>query len=177
MRNAYDPARGIVAIPYVIQDDTARTVTTYDAAGTVTSTRPYTAAEHTAADIAAQAAAQAAVQSTLAADTTADLTKLRASIDALAVLLGDEATANSLRAIIGPTGAAAGTGSLRALKAQTNANVVLAASIKGLIDLSITLAQRQIDAAQADRRIARQTLRLARAMVGDYGTADVGSDI
>ena len=138
--------------------------------------RPYTAAENAAADAyAAQAAAQA-VQTQLTTDTSADLAKLRASIDALAVLLGDEATTNSLRAIIGASGATAGTGSLRALKAQTAANVVTAASIKALIDLVISLAQRTIDAAQADRRIARQTLRLARQMVGDFSTADVGSD-
>lgn len=50
MRSAYDPARGIIAIPYVIQDDTTRTVSTYDETGAVTSTRPYTAEESAAAD-------------------------------------------------------------------------------------------------------------------------------
>lgn len=50
MRSAYDPARGIVATPYVIQDDTTRTVTAYDETGKVTSTRPYTADENAAAD-------------------------------------------------------------------------------------------------------------------------------
>ena len=50
MRSAYDPARGIVATPYVIQDDTTRTVTAYDETGKVTSTRPYTADENTAAN-------------------------------------------------------------------------------------------------------------------------------
>ena len=60
MRSAYDPARGIVATPYVIQDDTTRTVTAYDESGAVTATRPYTADENAAADAAvAQAAAQA----------------------------------------------------------------------------------------------------------------------
>ena len=60
MRSAYDPARGIVATPYVIQDDTTHTVTAYDESGAVTATRPYTADENAAADAAvAQAAAQA----------------------------------------------------------------------------------------------------------------------
>lgn len=38
------------------------------------------------------------------------------------------------------------------------------------------LADLLIADAQATRRIARQTLRLARAMVGDYSTADVGTE-
>ena len=76
---------------------------------------------------------------------------------------------------MGPAGAAAGTGSLRALKAQTNTAVVTAASVKALIDLNITLAQRSIDDAQAGRMVAHQTLRLARAMVGDYTSTDVGA--
>lgn len=121
------------------------------------------------------ARAQAASAATLTADTTADLTKLREAIDALAVLLADDTTAGSIRAVMGPAGAAAGTGSLRALKAQTNTAVVTAASVKALIDLNITLAQRSIDDAQAGRRVARQTLRLARAMVGDYTSTDVGA--
>ena len=77
---------------------------------------------------------------------------------------------------MGPGGATAGTGSLRALKAQTNTTVVNAASIKGFIDQVINLAQRSIDGDQATRRVARQTLRLALAMVGDYSSADVGAD-
>ena len=46
-------------------DSTTRTVTTYDAAGVVTSTRPYTAGENAAADA---AAAEAAAQAQHAAD-------------------------------------------------------------------------------------------------------------
>ena len=165
-------------------DDITRTVTMWDATGTlIPSTpdapnpRPYTDTENAATDAAAVAAAKAAVAAQLQADTTADLDKLRQSIDALAVLLADDTTVGSIRATIGPTAATAGTGSLRALKAQTNANVVLAASIKALIDRCIDLGKCQIDDAQATRRIARQTLRLARQMVGDFPTADVGSDI
>ena len=40
------------------RDDATRTVTTYDATGTVTSTRPYTAAENTDADARAADAAR-----------------------------------------------------------------------------------------------------------------------
>ena len=50
MRNAYDPKRGIITIPHVLQDDTTRTVTTHDDTGAVTGTRPYTAQENAAAD-------------------------------------------------------------------------------------------------------------------------------
>lgn len=133
-----------------------------------------TPAQRTARDA---AAASAGVAAQLTADTTSDLYKLRAAIDSLALLLGDSSTVGSIRATIGTAADPAGDGTLRALKAQTNANVVTAASIKGLINRCIDLGQRQIDDAQATRHIARQTLRLARQIVGDYSTADVGSDI
>ena len=136
-------------------------------------TQKWTARPWNAAEVAERAAAANAV--TLQADTAAYLTKLKEAIDALAVLLADDTTAGSIRQVMGPAGAAAGTGSLRALKAQTNTAVVTAASVKALIDLNITLAQRSIDDARAGRRVARQTLRLARAMVGDYTSTDVGA--
>ena len=160
------------------KDDATRIVTTYSGtvAGTVTGTRPYDSGENTAADARAADAARQAVAATLTAGTTSDLTKLRAAIDALAVLLADDTTTGSIRQIMGPGGATAGTGSLRALRAQTNTNVVNAASIKGFIDQVINLAQRSIDGDRATRRVARQTLRLAKAMVGDYSSADVGAD-
>ena len=101
---------------------------------------------------------------------------IRIPTAALRRLLDPDTAAGSIRQIIGPSGATAGTGNLRALKAQTNTVVVNAASIKGLIDQVINLAQRSIDGDQATRRVARQTLRLAKAMVGDYSTADVGAD-
>lgn len=148
--------------------------TTFDYSVTLVASVPtetWTARAKTQAELdAATAAANAA---TLRADTTADLAKLSQSIDALAVLLADDTTTGSIRAVMGPAGAASGTGSLRALKAQTNTAVVSAASIKGLIDRTLDLAQRAVDDAQATRRIARQTLRLARDMVGDYSSADV----
>ena len=136
-------------------------------------TQTWTARPWNAAEVAERAAAANAV--TLQADTAAYLTKLKEAIDALTVLLADDTTEGSIRQVMGPAGAAAGMGSLRALKAQTNTAVVTAASVKALIDLNITLAQRSIGGAQAGRRVARQTLRLARAMVGDYTSTDVGA--
>lgn len=133
----------------------------------------WTARPWTPAELAGRTAA--ANTETLRAGTAADLTTIRDQIDALAVLLADDTTTGSIRQIIGPTGATAGTGSLRALKAQTNTAVVNAASIKALIDLTITLAQRTIDDAQATRRIARQVLRVARLTIGDTSSADVGT--
>lgn len=158
-------------------DDATRTVTTYDEAGTILDTTPYTAEQNADADAAQQQAAALAVQATLTADTTADLDKLSQAITNLTTLLGDEATAGSIKAIIGPTGATAGTSSLRAIKAQTNAAIVTAASITGIVNRCLDLAQATRDEAKATRRIARQTLRLAKQMVGDFSAADVGVDL
>lgn len=158
-------------------DDTTRTVTTYDDAGIVTGTTAYTAAQNTAADALAAQHASATVQAALTANTTADLDKLAQAITDLTTLLGDEATAGSIKAIIGPTGATAGTSSLRAIKAQTNAAIVTAASITGIVNRCLDLAQATRDEARATRRIARQTLRLAKQMVGDFSAADVGVDL
>ena len=68
------------------RDDTTRTVTTYDAAGAVLTSRPYTAAENTEAD--AHAAEVAHV---------ADLAQLRSDIitKAIAWLQADSATAQT----------------------------------------------------------------------------------
>lgn len=108
--------------------------------------RPWTPEE-----LAAQAAQQ--VQDQLATDTAADLAKLQTAIADLALLLGDNATAGSIRSWRSAVG-----------------NQYSAAQMRGIADLLITETQ-------ATRRIARQTLRLARAMVGDYSTADVGTDM
>lgn len=157
--------------------DETRTVVVYDGSGRIVKTRPYTTAENAAADASAADAAKRAVSDQLQTDTTTDLVRIRAAIDALAVLLGDTATVGSIRATIGATADPAGTGTLRALRAQSASSVVTAASIKALIDRCIDLAQRQIDDAQATRRIARQTLRLARLQTGDCASADVGADV
>lgn len=117
------------------------------------------------------------VRTQMTADATADLNKLNQAIADLATLLGDETTPGSIKKIIGPTTAVAGTDSLRAIKAQTNAAITTAASINGLVKLLIDLAQATRDEAKATRRIGQQTLRLARSMVADYSTADVGAGI
>ena len=121
-------------------------------------------------------AALAATAAQLTTDATADEAKIAQAIANLLVLLGDDTQAGSIRAIIGPSGATAGTTSLRALRQQSNTAVVNAASIKALIGLTIDIAQRVIDDAQATRKVARQTLRLARLATADYSTADVGTD-
>ena len=158
-------------------DDATRTVTNYNDAGGVASTRPYTATENAAADAQAAHQAQAQVADTLTADTLTDEAKIEAAIAKIATLLGAATVPGSIRATIGPDTATAGTTSLRALKAQSNTVVVTAASIKALIGLTIDALQLVIDGDQATRRIARQTLRLARLQTGDYASADVGTDM
>ena len=161
----------------MLRDDTTRAVTTYDETGALTSTRPYTAAENATADAAAAASAAQQVAAALTTDAAADEAKIAQAIANLLILLGDDTQAGSIRSIVGPSGATAGTTSLRALRTQSNTAVINAASIKALISLTIDLAQRVIDDAQATRKIARQTLRLARLATGDYSTADVGADV
>jgi hypothetical protein len=129
--------------------------------------RPWTVDELAARTAAANAA-------TIQADTTADLANLTQAIADLAILLEGDATVGSIRNLMGPSGAAAGTGNLRALAAQSNTAVINAASIKALIRVNIDLAQLSINDVQATRRVARQVLRLAKALVGDYSSADVG---
>ena len=100
------------------------------------------------------ASQQATTRQQLADDTKTDLDKLRGAIDSLALLLADNATVGSIRAWKAPI---------------TNGQTVTGAQAKALADLLIADAQ-------ATRRIARQTLRLARSMVGDYSSADVGTE-
>ena len=138
-------------------------------------TQTWTARPWNAAEVAERDRAITATK--LAADTTADEAKIVQAITDLLTLLGDDTTAGSIRAIMGPSAAAAGTTSLRALRQQSNTAVINAASIKALIGLTIDLAQRVIDDAQATRKVARQTLRLARLATGNYSTADVGADV
>ena len=137
-----------------IGDPASRTVTTYDESGAVVSTRPYTPEENADADARAADAQAESVAAQLETDATADLTNLRAAIDQLALLLADNTT----------------TGSIRAWKAPIANNATLTgAQGKALADLLI-------DDTQATRKIARQVLRLAKAMVGDYASADVGTE-
>lgn len=156
--------------------DTASTTyrPTYTLTGQ-TVTQAWEAVAKSTEQMAAEAHAATAAQ--LTTDTTADKAKIAQAIEDLLTLLGDDTTAGSIRAIMGPSGATAGTTSLRALRQQSNTAVINAASIKALIGLTIDLAQRVIDDAKATRRIARQTLRLARLATGDHSTADVGTDV
>ena len=123
---------------------------------------------------------QATVKAALAADTKTDLGKIARAITKLATLLGDETTAGSVRAVIGPAGATAGTSTLRAIRAKTATDgtvVKLAASVDALAARCIDLAQLVIDTDQAARRTARQVQRLTLAATGTLESTDVGTDI
>jgi len=61
-------------------DDLTRTYTAYDAQGTVTGSRPYTAAENTTADATAAALLEVTNEATVRAETEAQLAKLDAEI-------------------------------------------------------------------------------------------------
>lgn len=134
-------------------DNDARTVTDYTTTPPVV--RPYTADENAVADAAAAATAAQQVAATLTADATADEAKITQAIEDLRILLGDNATVGSLRAWKRPI---------------TNGATLTGAQGKALADLIITQAQ-------ATRRVARQTLRLARFATGEYDSADVGTDV
>ena len=175
IQNIYSPSGSVTES--LDWDNTARKLTRRDAAGVQIEQRLYTSAENAAADAQAAHQAQAQVAATLTADTLTDEAKIKQAIGKLATLLGDAATVGSIRAVMGEAGAPAGTGSLRALRVQSNTAVVTAASIKALIGLTIDALQLVIDGDQATRRIARQTLRLARLQTGDYASADVGTDM
>ena len=103
-------------------------------------------------ELAAEAEQQVAEQ--LQQDTVADLTKLTQAITDLQTLLGDNTTEGSIREWISPI---------------TNSQTLTGSEGKALARLVISQAQ-------ANRRIARQVLRLAKAMVGDYNSADVGAE-
>lgn len=98
------------------------------------------------------ARAAQAVETQLATDTANDLALLDQAITDLQTLLGDNTV----------------EGSIRQWRAAVT-NTYTVASMRALADLLITDSR-------ATRRIARQTLRLAKAMAGDYTSADVGPD-
>jgi hypothetical protein len=62
-------------------DDDTRTYTSWDAAGTVTETRPYTAEENTAADATATVEQETANKSTIELNLEEDLDAMQAIID------------------------------------------------------------------------------------------------
>lgn len=101
-------------------------------------------------------ATRVANEAVLVAETTTEIATLLSTID-------------TLNTVIGPSGAAAGTTSLRALRAQTNTAVVNATSIKALIDYDITVAREA-------RRVARQAIRVARLTVGATDSTSSGTE-
>ena len=99
-------------------------------------------------------------------------------VGALTVALDTiKATRGAKKGIIGSGTDPAGTTTLQAWRSQTNANIVTAASLKGLADLLISLVQLDIAQARETRRLARQVLRLTRLQTGDLSSADVGDDV
>lgn len=100
-------------------------------------------------------------------ETAAELTRLETAVANYKTLLGNSTVANSIRSTIGTTEDAAGLTSLRALRKQSNAEVVSAVSVKALIKMVLDLAQRQVDLAQEGRAVAAQTLRLGMSVTGN----------
>ena len=86
-------------------------------------------------------------------DVAADELSIKDAIEQLATLLGDKTTA----------------GSIREWRSTVN-NTYDAATIKALADILIIQARQT-------RRIARQTLRLARLVTKNYSQVDVSTDI
>lgn len=123
-----------------------------------------------------EAANAATVSLALAEGMAADEALVKAAITALATLLANSTTAGSYRSVLGLGTDPAGLTSLRAWRSQTNANIVTAASLKGLADLLIQLVQLDIAQARETRRLARQVLRLSRVQTRDLTSADVGTD-
>ena len=123
-----------------------------------------------------EAANASTVSLALAEGMVADKALVEAAITALATLLANSTTAGSYRSALGLGTDPAGLTSLRAWRSQTNANIVTAASLKGLADLLIKLVQLDIAQARETRRLARQVLRLTRVQTGDLSSADVGDD-
>ena len=124
-----------------------------------------------------EAANAATVSLALAEGMAADEALVKAAITALATLLANSTTAGSYRSVLGLGTDPAGLTSLRAWRSQANANIVTAASLKGLADLLISLVQLDIAQARETRRLARQVLRLTRVQTGDLSSADVGDDV
>ena len=97
----------------------------------------------------------------------AELTRLETAVANYKTLLGAATVANSIRSTMGTTEEVAGTTSLRALRKQSNTDVVTAESVKALIKMVLELAQRQIDLAQEGRAVAAQTLRLGMSVTDE----------
>ena len=122
MPDIYDPRGRLIER----RDDAAQTVTTYDpVTGAVVSTRPYTPTE-------AAALAAAAVAALEATNNAALTTKIRDQIAALKTLIGagtDPAGTTSLRAIKAQTNAVINSGPAPYVKANTDALIGLSRAV------------------------------------------------
>lgn len=169
------PAGWVEVTPTDRPADTATTTTveTIELVGGIP-TQAWMPRDLTAEEI--EAANAATVSLALAEGMAADEALVKAAITALATLLANSTTAGSYRSVLGLGTDPAGLTSLRAWRSQTNANIVTAASLKGLADLLISLVQLDIVQARETRRLARQVLRLTRVQTGDLSSADVGDD-
>lgn len=153
------------------RDDATQTVTTYGAGGVVTSTRPYTAAEITAANAELAAAAVVATEATLKTGTTSQVDTLLAAITRLQA---DRAT---VAATLGTAGTPDWT-TWRGIRAQTKAtiNADPSVGIKALADLGLGLAVTQRAGLTALISLHRAVLRLSRLVARRLDSADTGTD-
>lgn len=152
--NGHDPAdHGWLPLVYVDRPaDTATTTWERDEPRLVNGvpTVGWVERDKTPEELAAEA--QAATAQTLTADTRADEARIESAIEDLRIVLADNSTAGSLRQVRG-----------------TVTNSYSAAVMRALIDVLISWAQ-------ADRRVARQLLRVQRLATNDFDSADVGAE-
>lgn len=134
-------------------DDETRRVTYYNDEGVLIGEADYTDEQNAEADAAVQAANALAVSTTLVVDAVNDFSNIEQAITDLKQLLGDNTTEGSIR-------------SWRS--SLTNSYEV--ARFRELADLLIKQSR-------ANRRVARQTLRLARLVTQQLDSSDVGDDI
>lgn len=101
--------------------------------------------------------------------------RMRSPVSARSKVCGLKAARAAKKAIIGTTSDPAGTTTLRAILAQTNANMTSAATIKALTRLTIDGVQADRDTDRAVAELTRAALRLARLATGAVDTANVGT--
>lgn len=115
--------------------------------------RPYNDEENKYADLFASMMSREQVKIQLSADVDADEAKLEATIASLATLLGTNTTAGSIR-------------EWRSILTSTYS-----------LDAQRAIADLLIEQAKQTRRIARQTLRLARLVTDKLESSNVGEDL
>ena len=139
-------------------DDTTRTITVWDEAGTVLSVTPYTAEQNAEADRRAAEEAATANSATLTAEVQAQVDALLASIAAL-------------KATRGETTDPAGTNTLRAIKNTQNStiNANPAQYLMGVVNAALATDKALIDAERA-------VIRLSRIVGHSLASTDSGTD-